>query len=212
MEIIDVVRKCIKRKLSMKKKLLCYSKDEFEKVMNWSRWSDKTLPDDVAIISIGEPDDHSSKGHLFDNNHENVLNIDFYDIDLMEFYTIIAHQKDGKHISVHSSYERSYVESRDNDTNTTIVYECFNHKQAAQIIEFIEKNIGKDFYIHCHAGLSRSQAVVMFMLTHFNKYYDYTCLNTQNLPKIPNQWVLDCLNNVYIENKKEVLFNQHGLL
>lgn len=212
MEVIDVARKYIKKKLIMKKKLLCYSKDEFERVMSRNCWSNKTLPDDVAIISIGEPDDYSSKGHLFDDNHENVLNIDFYDIDLMDFYTLIAHQKDGKHTSVHSSYERSYAESHDDDTNTTRVYECFNHKQAAQIIEFIEKNIGKDFYVHCYAGLSRSQAVVMFILTHFNKYYDYTCLNKHNLPKIPNQWVLDCLNNVYIENQKEILFHPQELL
>lgn len=39
----------------------------------------------------------------------------------------------------------------------------FSMEQAQKLFEFIENNIDKDFYIHCRAGMSRSQAVGAFI-------------------------------------------------
>ena len=45
----------------------------------------------------------------------------------------------------------------------------FTDSMAKQTIDFIEKNKDKDFYIHCSAGLSRSQAFVKYIK---NVYFD----------------------------------------
>ena len=204
--ILDIVRQYRKDKMRAKKKLLCYSKDDFVKLMVTNGWRDNTLPDDVAIISIGTPEDYygNEGNHWFKEHHDNVLNIDFFDVDFFEFFERLAHKEDGKNLSIYSTYERTYIKEEGED-NTSYIYECFNHEQAEEVVKFILANIGKDFYIHCYAGQSRSQAIALFILTHFNKYYDYTSLNKKNLPGVPNQWVLDCLNNVYTENKKEFM-------
>lgn len=42
-------------------------------------------------------------------------------------------------------------------------YEGINDDQARVAYNFIKQNIGKDFYIHCKAGVSRSQAFGRFL-------------------------------------------------
>lgn len=42
-------------------------------------------------------------------------------------------------------------------------YEGMNDDKASVAYNFIKKNLGKDFYIHCKAGVSRSQAIGRFL-------------------------------------------------
>lgn len=53
----------------------------------------------------------------------------------------------------------------------------FDHEMAAEIIEFVNRNKDKDFYVHCAAGQSRSQAVVKFIYFYVNGKWE---LNPQN--------------------------------
>lgn len=43
-------------------------------------------------------------------------------------------------------------------------------EKALDIVKFIHDNIHKDFYIHCSAGKSRSQAIVRYILDCYPQY------------------------------------------
>lgn len=50
-----------------------------------------------------------------------------------------------------------------------VSYKLMDFDDAVEIDNFIKKNIGEEFVIHCDAGISRSTAVASYM----EKYYDY---------------------------------------
>ena len=66
---------------------------------------------------------------------------------------------------------------------------------ALRICKFIQDNIGKNFYIHCSAGVSRSQGVVRYAL---DTYGDYET-NPDNPCVCPNVHVTRMLKRVYME-------------
>lgn len=72
--------------------------------------------------------------------------------------------------------------------------------QAEVVFRFIENNIGKDFYIHCRAGVSRSQAVGRFL----SDIYGYEVVSVAHNGAFPNQHVLSLLKHkwrdINIEN------------
>ena len=106
------------------KKLYVYSKLDFLEFLSNNNWLNK-FPERTAVISICNVGE--SYKHMFDNNHENVLNVEFDDVS----------EKDPNFI--------------DKET-------------AKRIVEFIDKNISCDIYIHCDAGKSRSQAVARYIM------------------------------------------------
>jgi Predicted protein tyrosine phosphatase len=131
-------------------KLYCYSANEFKQTMDGNKWTNRTLPSSVACIEIcATPDVRDYYGQLFSITDkpwflnrkslgpvpENVLKLNFDDITE----------------SVRPIGEDKFAYG-------------MNVDQAKQIVEFIDKNIDKDFYIHCHAGKSRSQAIVRYIL------------------------------------------------
>ena len=131
-------------------KLFCYSAQTFKQTMDDNKWTNKTLPSCVACIEIcATPDVRNYYGQLFSIDDkpwfldkksfgpvpENVLKLNFDDI---------------------TESARSIGEDK-------FAY-GMNVDQAKQIVDFIDKNIDKDFYIHCHAGKSRSQAIVRYIL------------------------------------------------
>lgn len=72
--------------------------------------------------------------------------------------------------------------------------EDFTIDQAKDIIKFIELNKGKDFYVHCIMGKSRSQAICRFILDNFEGYVEGRPYD--NPIKTPNYHVLSTLNRV----------------
>ena len=110
---------------------------------------------DSAFISIiGTPEclkyylDEADTTHYFQNNHFNVLNLDFDDI---------------------SSDELEYEGH---------IFKGFSMEQAKKTYDFIESNLGKNFYIHCRAGRSRSMAIGTFIRDFYGEIYngDYDTL------------------------------------
>lgn len=85
----------------------------------------------IDIIGKGESDDLK---HYFFENHENVLNLEFDDIDKEE--------------------ERFGAQD--------ILY-GMTKDQAQEVVDFITKNKDRSFTICCAAGMSRSQAVGNFI-------------------------------------------------
>ena len=131
-------------------KLYCFSAQTFKQIMDDNKWTNKTLPSSVACIEIcATPDVLEHYGNYFALADkpwfmekkscgpvpENVLKLNFDDIT--EDVLVID---DGKFAW------------------------GIKPDQAKRIVDFIDENIDKDFYIHCHAGKSRSQAVVQYIL------------------------------------------------
>lgn len=168
-------------------KLWCTSFLDFKRIAYKNEW-DKKVPGNVAIISI-----NNGKGAGTDEEYhickdaENVLNLNFDDIDPMalglsddtETYT----------------YENEYAKG----TFTTIDF--FTNDMAKRTVKFIEDVIennkldGVDFYIHCSAGISRSQAFVKYIK---NVYYFMDWETNPNNPCLhPNGFVFQKLMQAY---------------
>lgn len=50
------------------------------------------------------------------------------------------------------------------------LFKAMRKRQANHLYRFIKKNIGKEFIIHCYAGISRSQAVRSFIVQMYDGY------------------------------------------
>lgn len=168
-------------------KLWCVGFNEFEKLAKRNGWY-LEVPSNIAIISINNGKDAGadSEYHICEDD-VNVLNLNFDDVDPMalglsddtETYT----------------YENGYA----NGTFTTI--EFFTNDMAKCAVKFIEDVIennkldGVDFYIHCSAGISRSQAFVKYI----KNVYDFMDWETNpNNPCLhPNGFVFQKLMQAY---------------
>lgn len=75
-------------------------------------------------------------------------------------------------------------------------------EQAETIHDFISNNIGKDFYIHCRAGVSRSQAVARFL----HDIHGYETISVAQNGAFPNQHVLSLLKKLH--DKKPITDTQ----
>lgn len=127
-------------------------------------WDDNNLPNNAAFISILSPEEEYGEEHYFKENHDNVINIRCSDIDYY-FY------KAGG-----------------------ITYCGLSDEQAEELFNFIDRNQDKDFYIHCSAGISRSQGVVRFILD----YYDNFEENPNNPCLTPNSHITKLLTRCWI--------------
>ena len=185
-------------------KLYCYSIEGFNNAMKrlgYGRDDEKLLEkDNIAVISIcctdTNPEEYKgmfAEEHYFLNksNSPNILNIEFDDLDPalwlgLDFDPDNASKEDfiyGKK----SSYGKSPV--------------ALDWEKAKVIVDFVVANIGKDFYVHCSAGVSRSQAVVRFILDCFsfpgNGRYNYKT-RPDNPCVTPNMHVLRMLKRTYM--------------
>lgn len=79
-------------------------------------------------------------------------------------------------------------------------FKAMTENQAHKMFQFIEVNKGKDFYIHCRAGISRSRAVGMFIANFYNDIYkDSDDVKTS----IFNHQVYRLLTNEHYKKYKE---------
>lgn len=161
----------------LKNKLLCVSQGWFDEIMLWLGWDDEHLPsEEHALISITESDEKSRCSHWFKRDHKNVINLHFDDIDgESEIW------KDYKR------YSNGDIQYRDQRLHP------MHRVEAQALLRFINYHKGKRFIIHCQAGVSRSQAVVRFILDTFPEEYNITDCWQKNLPITPNVYVLALL-------------------
>jgi predicted protein tyrosine phosphatase len=165
----------------MRQKLWCTGFNEFKRLVKTNNW-DSCLPEDIAIISIingkdcGNPEEY----HILSDS-DRVLNLEFDDVSPEAF-------------GLSDDSERmKYSE----DT----VLEFFTDFQAKDVIDFVENNLNKNFFIHCSAGVSRSQAVTKFILLNYSDR-DWE-LNSNNPIMFPNGFVYQKLCKVKRERDEK---------
>ena len=82
-------------------KLWCNGFQGFKKILETNNWNDSNLPDNAVFISIccTETDNSSYETHLLSDNHDNVINLDFDDINgLNEYQNHPDHKEFGRFI------------------------------------------------------------------------------------------------------------------
>lgn len=80
-------------------------------------------------------------------------------------------------------------------------YFAINYDQACEIVEFIEMNKDKNFIVNCHAGISRSAAICLFV----HKTYGHELLPKFWTLSSPNPLVFGMLTNAH-----ELHINKRG--
>lgn len=166
---------------SSKQTLWCENFLGFKNIVNEMGWNQE-VPNDIAIISINNSnnDDVINEYHIC-KDAPNVLNLDFDDIDP------IAQGLPANSISY------TYENLHQLGTYTTV--EFFTREMAVKCVKFIEDNKDKHFFIHCSAGISRSQAFVKYIK---NVYYDNEFYTNPNNPCMhPNGYVFQKLMEAY---------------
>lgn len=153
-------------------KLYCFSRNDFNEYCSSQGWTSENYPPDAAFISICNTAEGSEFlfvdeiTHYFSTETPEIINLDFEDITEPE---IIYRGRVNKGIS---------------------------QEQADKLCEFIERNQDKDFYIHCEAGLSRSQGVVRYILDVYGEEHEFETLRN-NPCRTPNLYVTALLKRSY---------------
>ena len=161
-----------------------FSQNDFEEKMyrlNIDRFNVNEFYDKAFIQIIGTPEcrkyylnDDITKHWFINCTSNNVLNLEFDDIDEDE---IVWNKR---------------------------IFKGINNKQAKQIVNFIELHKGKDFYISCRAGKSRSQGICRYILDMYGKEYGYdetkSC-RKDNPCLTPNMRVVTMLKREYYKLK-----------
>ena len=162
-------------------KVWCESFLGFKYIAHKMEW-DKYVPNDIAIISINNSEncDITDEYHIC-KDAPNVLNLDFDDVDPVAFGL--------PENSITYTYENLYEPG----TYTTVNF--FTREIAEKCVKFIEENKDKHFFIHCSAGISRSQAFVKYIN---NVYYENEFYTNPNNPCLhPNGYVFQKLMQAY---------------
>lgn len=151
------------------KRILAWSKPQFNEVMGKMNISDKNVEEalkDVALISINDTHGQWSVS-WFDLDHPNVLRLWFDDVE-----------QDTDKFS---------------PTNQEKV-KAFTVEDAKIVRNFIKKNKDKEtFIVHCSAGISRSGAVAQFICDFFRCDREEFLRNNNILP---NGRITRMLNNL----------------
>lgn len=165
----------------MTKKLWCVSLEKFKQMAKENGWT-KEVPKDIAIISIINSKDVAEPGekHVC-KKADNVLNLTFDDCSPLTYKTEA------------SAEEFEFEEGK--------FVKFFTPEMAKTCIDFFKKNKDKDIYVHCIAGMSRSQAFVRFAL---NNLHDHGWETNPNNPCLfPNGFVYQRLMEAYRDSHKE---------
>lgn len=157
---------------------------------------------------------HARFNQICEDNNWNDENVE--DINDVAFISIIG-TSDVQREYLHEDLQHWFKSNHSNvlnlefdDVAHDIVWDDYKAyvitpKQAQEIIDFIEANLGKRFYIHCRAGVSRSGAICDFIKHNYDYYKDSE--GGQHIR--PNVAVLSALNKIlwqqhFSDNSQEI--------
>jgi predicted protein tyrosine phosphatase len=154
-------------------KIFILAKPQFNDIMAKHDLNDSNVEEKavgVAMISINDTIGAWSVS-WFNEDHSNVLRLWFDDVET------------------------------DLQVSPTNPEKCsaFTEEQAHQIIEFIDRNKDKNFFVHCSAGISRSGAVGTFILDYLQGDKDH--FKQMNSHISPNAHISRTLNKIIWERQ-----------
>lgn len=168
--------------------ILCYSQQSFDKIMKSNGWFSNP-PKGISCISICS--DCSQDKHWFDkdykNDNHNVFNLDIDDVSPFWFGRHESNCYDdslcqfinGNVKKSNAYFSFPYIHGKDDQLYD--IFHCLDYEEAKELVQWIERRIKKDdtIYVHCAAGVSRSQGVVRYIIDEYSDIYDIR-LNPEN--------------------------------
>jgi predicted protein tyrosine phosphatase len=154
----------------------------------------------VSVCGIKEFEQLMKSNRLDDSNVEKM--------EQTAFISIVSPQRqnEGYMFRLHGSGDEHYFkENHPNVLNVDLNdvetdegdYKAITSEQSTEIMAFILRNERKDFIIHCHAGISRSGGIALFMFDHFD-WVDRGKFNLEVQPRIvPNMRIYRELTKQY---------------
>lgn len=179
----------------MKKKLkvLCYSHEGFNDIMKENEWYEHP-GDGVATISICSQNDEDPY-HWFEQSDNNI-NLDFDDFDPYSYW-----HKDVDYDTIFDDFINGEKDDEfDFKCNTAPTGElhAMDLNDAERLVRFIAKKVTQGYhtiYVHCSAGVSRSQGVVRYILDNLGGDVDIET-NPDNPCMTPNYHVVTMLKRM----------------
>lgn len=172
--------------INMKKHVYAYSQREFDKIVESLIWNNGgELPKTIRFISITDrPVEH------FIKKHPQFENLEFQDIGM----------------PVDFDYDEVYKWPYDIKMFNVANYHAMDFVQAMQLEQFIDRAMADDtvtsIFIHCHAGQSRSQGVVRYILDTYGKEHEIVT-NAANPCHTPNMHVVAMLRRARYAKEKQ---------
>lgn len=161
------------------KNIICLDKYSFDDWMEHNGWIDAP-GNDVSCISICSPNDGQCSEHWFKHSNEKVFNLDIDDHGPFWFgkhegecYDIsLALYNDNK-VKLSNAYFNDVYISGSNREFCSLIH-VLDYEEAFALVQWIDKRIKEDntIYIHCAAGISRSQGVVKYILDTYGDEYN----------------------------------------
>jgi hypothetical protein len=173
------------------KNIICLSKNSFDYLMESKGWIDAP-GQGVSCISICETEDYNK--HWFKHWHENIFNLDIDDIG--PFWFSRKHEADcydkslalynDNQVKLSNAYFNNVYISGSNREYCSLIH-VLDYEEAFALVKWIDYRIKHDdtIYIHCAAGVSRSQGVVRYILDTYGDEYDIKTKKKKLLYKMP---------------------------
>jgi len=193
--------------------IICLDQISFDGLMDDRGWNDY-LPHNIAAVSICSPNEeyeHWFKTDCNNKKKEDVYHTSIFNLDIDDCgpFWFLNHEGDcyDKALELfkkgdikQSNAYFSYVHISGPDNKFYTMIHVMDYEEAFALVEWIERRIREDetFYIHCAAGVSRSQGVVRYILDTYGNDYDIKT-NPHNPCITPNVHVVMMLKRAYRE-------------
>ncbi len=166
-------------------RILVFSHQQFDNVCEAHGWDDSNVEslEDMAFISIIGTDE--CRKFYMNDERDHWFRENHNNVLNLEFDDLFSDKMYKGHL-----------------------FKAMNEEQARLSVDFIENNIGKTFFIHCHAGISRSQAFFRFITDFFPNIYSKDCGRKDNMCVNPNLAVFSSLRRAFYE-KHNVFTNNN---
>lgn len=186
----------------MIKNILCYSHSNFDNIMQNNNWINSPGPN-CSAISICSPNDIGFEHWFKDDCHgllTSVFNLDIDDGGPFWFKEFASDNYDKSlkyflkgNLKMSNAYF-NYI-----DTYGTLIH-VMDYEEAFNLVKWIDnriRNFDSTIYIHCGAGVSRSQGVVRYILDTYGDEFDIHT-NKNNPCLTPNSHVVMMLKRAYV--------------
>lgn len=176
------------------KNIICLSKNSFDYLMESKGWIDAP-GQGVSCISICDTENYNK--HWFKHWHENIFNLDIDDTGPFWFNKHEADCYDkslalynDNQVKLSNAYFNYLYIHGDNRESCDLLH-ILDYEEAFALVKWIDYRIKHDdtIYIHCAAGVSRSQGVVRYILDTYGDEYDVKT-NPNNPCLTPNVHVV----------------------
>lgn len=180
-------------------------KDKIRRLFNRTQEKGDTHNKKVIVMSHKEFDEFCKSNGWNDKNVANISNIAFISIiGTKECLKHYLKEEDTQHYfkKNHNNVLNLEFDDLSNDLNWKgHIFKAMTDKQAEKCVKFIEKNQDKTIYVHCRAGVSRSQAFFRFIIDFYDGYYE-DCGRKDNPCLSPNAHVVTLLKRAYYKLNK----------